>query len=32
MIVKIPSAEPRVLRRFPNCSATETIATEKSQH
>src|SRR4051794_33351570 len=31
MIVKIPKAEPRVLRRFPNCSATETIATEMRQ-
>lgn len=24
--VKIPSAEPRVFRKFPNCSATETMA------
>lgn len=24
--VKIPSAEPKVLRRLPNCSATETMA------
>lgn len=26
MMVKIPRAEPRVLRRLPNCSATDTIA------
>lgn len=26
MMVKMPSAEPRVFRRLPNCSATETIA------
>ena len=25
-MVKMPSIEPRVLRRLPNCSATETIA------
>ena len=25
-MVKIPRTEPRVLRRLPNCSATETIA------
>lgn len=31
MMAKIPRAEPRVLRRFPNCSATETIAIETSQ-
>lgn len=24
--VKIPRADPKVLRRFPNCSATETMA------
>lgn len=30
MSVKIPRAEPRVLRRLPNCSATETIATNQS--
>lgn len=25
--VKIPRMDPRVLRRLPNCSATDTIAT-----
>jgi hypothetical protein len=25
-MVNIPRTEPRVFRRFPNCSATETIA------
>jgi hypothetical protein len=25
--VKIPRTEPSVCRRFPNCSATDTIAT-----
>ena len=27
MIVKIPSIDPSVFRKFPNCSATDTIAT-----
>lgn len=27
IIVNIPRTEPSVCRRFPNCSATETIAT-----
>jgi hypothetical protein len=29
IIVKIPKADPRVFRKFPNCSATETMALEK---
>jgi hypothetical protein len=28
--VKMPRTEPRVLRRLPNCSATETIAPRES--
>lgn len=31
MSVKMPSMEPRVVRRLANCSATETIATEGGQ-
>ncbi len=30
-IVKIPRIEPRVLRRFANCSATEIMAAEKGR-
>lgn len=30
--VKMPRIEPRVLRRFENCSATEIIAAVHDQH